>query len=77
MPEILDPDTQKSLEKRIGQRKRGEVKQFKGAFGEPIFIRKTKGDLSPAKREVIEKIRSRDAEKLIDRIKRLRLTKKA
>lgn len=75
MPKIIEFKSEADLIKLRKRAKQGELEELKGAFNEPVFIRKTKGDISPTRRGMMESFRKKKAEKLIDRVKKLKISK--
>lgn len=67
MPRIQEFKSAKHLKQLRKAVKRGEKEQLKGAWGEPVFIGKTKGAWSPARREMSETWRRRRAKEIIKR----------
>ncbi len=60
------------LRKRV---KKGELEELKGAYGEPVFREIAKSDFSPERQQAINDWEKQDSQKLIDRVKKLRIAK--
>lgn len=72
-PEILVAENQKQLSEYRKRTKRGELRELKGAYGEPVFIRKRVSDIPREIVPFVEGKRRKEAEELIERVKQRRI----
>jgi hypothetical protein len=77
MPKIIEFKDAADLVKLRKRVKQGELEELKGAYDEPVFISKTKGDMSLVQREAMEEWRRKKSQELIERVKKLKTTKTA
>lgn len=75
MPEIIEFRNAKHLRELRERARRGELEELKGAWKEPVFIRKTKGDMSRQRREAMEEMRRRRAKELIEKVAQRQIKK--
>ena len=76
MPNILIGSTEGLLNKLRKRTKKGELEEMRGAWDEPVFIQKSKGDMSRRRRQAMEYMRRKRAKENIERVRqgRIKLT---